>query len=419
MTRPATKLAYLLLLAVGLFFLREVWALAALALLQLALWKKSDLDFSALLRIGRRLAFFFTILTLSYAFFPTSKSGAEDRWVPLLFAAEVNLTGLGLALTMALRVTALLLASSWVQRSGEPGDFVKGLRTLRLPRSLAFSIDATLSMLTASGGGGGGGRRRKKQAGGKVIDFAEIRRGDLSFVRKLLRGSIDRATDRVSGEHKDLSATLARDLAIVSGIALAAMGLKALQVMPGLPVAPGHKNVLLLPFFLFAARNTHSRFGGLWVGTTIGLISFFSGHGKYGILELLHYIVPGLLADLMAPVLHGRGGWRLLQLMVMGAIMGAGRFAANFAIILLTGGKFELFLVYSPMLVSQVVFGVLSGFVSLVLVGQDDWLEEEAPAAGPDGGPGPGSGSGGGGGGGGRGRRGSSDVPAVGRALDL
>ncbi len=382
--KPTLKLAYLVALAVGLFLLRDPWLLGGLALLQLVLWASSRLDFRMLGRLARRMTVFLVILTVTYAFF-SAGSRAEDRWVELAFGLEINLAGLALALEMGLRVATLILASTWVQNSGQPSDFVRALTTFRLPRAVAYSIDGTLAMLSGGGGGGGGGRRGGGGGGGggrgrdrttdrPVIDFAAIRRGDLSFIRELLRRSIDRAEERVAREHPEASRAWARDLALVSGVSLAAMGLKMLQVMPGLPVAPGHKNVLLIPFFLLAAKHTRTRFGGLWTGTTIGLISFFLGYGRYGILEVLHFVVPGLLADLLVPFLHGRGLWRLIQLMGMGAVLGAARFAANFSVIVLAGAKLEMFVVYAPMLVSQVVFGTLSGFVSMFLLGSDDWL---------------------------------------------
>jgi hypothetical protein len=385
---PFLKLLYLVALGVGLFFLRDPWSLGGLLVLQLGLWARSRVDPRALLRIGKRLAFFSVVVALTFAFFSVGGRG-EDRWVEWL-GLDVNVAGLGLAGLMILRVWTLVLASTWVQRSGEPGDLAKALVTARVPRGLALSVDGTLALLSADGnargpgsgggrggggGGGGGGGRGGGGGGGRraaeadtTVSFERIRRGDLGFLRAKVEAAIARAERRLADEQPDLDAGRRRDLAIVTGVALVALGLKFLQVLPGLPVAPGHKNVILVPLYLLAASETRTRFGGLWVGMTVGLLSFLLGYGKWGIFELGHFLLPGLLADLLVPLVHGRGWYRLLQLMLLGALLGVGRFTGNMLAILLAGARLEVFVVYTPMLISQVVFGALSGFVSLVLL---------------------------------------------------
>jgi len=148
------------------------------------------------------------------------------------------------------------------------------------------------------------------------------------------------------------------------------MGTKLIQVLPGLPIAPGHKNVLIVPLLLLAAGLTQMRFGGLWTGLTVGVVSVLSGYGQYGVLEISHFAVPGLMADVLLPLVrpHGRKWWRLAQFALIGAAMGAGRFAANFLVILLAGAPEIAFVLYLPMFVSQVSFGAISAFVSLGLL---------------------------------------------------
>ena len=317
---------------------------------------------------------------------------------------------------MVLRVLALVLASTWVQRSGSPGDFASALIRVRVPRALAWSVDATLTMLTSDGvgmrgAGGGGGRGGGRGKGKRPLTFAQIRKGDFGFLRDLLLRSIERAQAMIAHEHPKISPARARDLAVVTGISLAAMGLKMMQVMPGLPVAPGQKNVLLLPFFLLAAKMTKSRFGGLWAGTTVGLISFLLGFGRWGVLELAHFVVPALLADLALPLVRGRALFRLVQLVAIGAVMGVARFTANLLILVLVGNDWKIFVVMSPALATQILFGAFSGPVSLFLLRFDDWLHVSHE---------PGSGGGGGrGGGGGGGGRGRNRTPSGGEAGNL
>lgn len=458
---PLLKLTYLLALAAGLFFLRDWRVLAGIAGMQLVLWAVSRVSPAYLLRIARRMSIFLAVVFVVHGLTKT-RGGGESDWVPLVLGIEVNLAGLQVAVAMGLRVIALVLASTWVQRSGDPRDFARALIIARVPRGLAWSIDASLTLLTSGGGGGGGmggggmgGGGGKGKRDKKPFTFAELRRGDLGFLRDLIHRGIARAADKVRSDHPELAPERARDVAVVSGIALAAMGLKMIQVMPGLPIAPGLKNIILLPCFLLAAAQTRSRFGGTWCATTVGLLSFFLGFGKWGILELGHFVAPGLLIDLLLPLVTGTGRWRVVQLCAMGSLLGAARFGAQFLVILLagdvtgsaggggghgggggggtggggggTGGGggagleadplLALLLFYSPMLLSQMVFGTLSGLVSAYLLGPGGRLPAE-PSPVPEVEPGPGSGSGrggghggGGGGGGGGGRRRQQETP--------
>ncbi|MCZ6596838.1 MAG: energy-coupling factor transporter transmembrane component T [Planctomycetota bacterium] len=382
---PLAKLVYLLVLAVGLFFLKDPRLVGALAVLQIVLWALSRVDFRLLGRIGRRLAILFVIIGLVYGLRETPGGGSD--WQTVL-GVKINLEGLRRALVFGLRILVLLLASTWVQKSGAPGDFARAMISARVPRSLALSIDATLSLLTVGGGGGGGGGGGKGQGkkDKRPITFAQLRSGDFGFLRDLLRRSIDRAQAKLVAEHPDLPERQAHDLALVTGISLAAMGLKMIQVMPGLPIAPGQKNLLLLPFFILASKTTKGRFGGLWCATTVGLLSFFLGYGKYGIFELAQFMVPGLLIDLLLPLIRGRAWWRLTQLCMLGALLGVTRFSANFLVLMLATSEWSefwpLLVFYTPMLLSQIGFGTGSGFVSLFLLGLGGWLGDSGDAGG-------------------------------------
>jgi hypothetical protein len=378
---PKIKLSYLLLLAILLFTFNQPAIILGLLLLQCGLWASSGLGMRPLRPMFKRLSLFFTLITLSYAFISVGDP-SRDQWMALPvmgWELEINLTGLGLALLMCLRVFTLVLASSWVQQSGRPGELVEALTWMKVPRFLAVSVDATLELLSGEGNGGkkgeGGG---KGKGGGKKhrlgerarVTFAQVRRGDLSFVSDLVERGLSRAERHVAEKHPELDARMARDIAVIIGISLAIMGLKMVQVLPGLPIAPGHKNLLMIPLFLLAASLTHGRFGGLWTGLTVGVVSFMLGFGKFGLLEVAQFAVPGLLADLMLPFVRGRGWGRLLQFMIIGAMLGLARFAANFLVIVLAGAPWVAFVLYTPMLFSQLAFGAASCVVSVVLLGR-------------------------------------------------
>ena len=374
---PHLKIAYLLTVMTAVCIFQSPVVIGALIVIQLGLWIYSALGWSPLVRIIKRLALFFLIIALSYAFVSV---GDADHWTNLVIGPwniPLNLGGLSVALIMCLRVFVLVLASRWVQESSEPGDIVRALQDFRVPRFLGASIDGTIRLAAGGGqrrgsgdGSGGGGRRQLKEEEAMSFSFQQIRQGRMTYIKDMVERALNRAETLVNNENPGMDRVQARDIAIMIGIAVAIMGTKVIQVLPGIPVAPGHKNVLIVPLLLLAAGLTQMRFGGLWTGLTVGIVSVLSGYGQYGVLEIAHFAVPGLMADLLLPLVRSRSQkwWHLTQFALIGAAMGAGRFAANFLMILLAGAPEMAFVLYLPMFVSQVSFGAISAFVTLGLL---------------------------------------------------
>ena len=338
---------------------------------------------------------FFLLIFVAYAFVSTGQD--DDRWLQGPYGLAVNLSGLSLALIMCLRVLTLVLASAWVQRTSEPGALVEALARLRVPRSVALTVDATLALIGGAGkrgdGKGGGARRKRDEqkdgprgdADAPQLTFAQIRHGDLSYFTALIDRQLKRARGFLGERHPDLGERPLHDLTVVLTVSVAIMSLKLLQVMPGLPIAPGHKNILVVPLFLFASRMTHMRWGGSTAGLAVGIVSFMLGYGKYGILEIAHFVVPGVLADILMPLAHARSrGMQIVQYAAIGAVLGFGRFAANLLVIVLAGAPQLAFVLFLPMLISQVSFGTLSCFVSLVIVNRAPEPEALRTSTQPD-----------------------------------
>lgn len=384
--REKASLAWLLALSVALFAVAHPAVLAGLLAAQVALWFGSGLPSKGLWAPLRRLFLFSLLIVLSFAFVPT---GDGDRWVALPGPEwfRLNLTGLALAGLMLLRVLTLVLASAWVQRTCPPGALVRGLRALRIPETVAISVDATLAMLaggsgSGSGGGHGMGRGtgggRHPPSGNAGLRWADIRAGRVQAFTEIFERGLDRARRWLAERYPELAPERIRDLSLVLALCLTVMGLKVLQVLPGIPIASGHKNILILPLMLYVAQGTGMRFGAFAAGTAVGIVSFLLGYGKFGVLEIAHFAVPGLLADLLTPFLRATAPVaRLAQYALAGAVLGLGRFAANFLAILLAGAPETAYLLFAPLLISQVAFGALSGFVSVLLI-------KPRPAGEPD-----------------------------------
>jgi hypothetical protein len=119
-----------------------------------------------------------------------------------------------------------------------------------------------------------------------------------------------------------------RDVAVVAGIALTMLGIKALKILPGLPFAPGHKGVILIPLYIAAGALTRSRLGATLTGLTMGTVAFLMGDGRYGVFEIAKHVAPGVLVDLLLPLMGRRPQLRgVVAWSLFGLIVALGRFA--------------------------------------------------------------------------------------------
>ena len=93
------------------------------------------------------------------------------------------------------------------------------------------------------------------------------------------------------------------------------------------------------------------------------------GFGKFGVFEILHFALPGLVADGLTPFIrHASGKMVMVKLVMMGALIGLTRFVANFSVLLLAGSPKLAWVVFFPMLISQIIFGALSSLVCLIVI---------------------------------------------------
>lgn len=376
---PEVKLGYLIAVVLALLVVPSPSTTVILLTVQAVLWSLFPVGWRPLVRIMKRLGIFFLVIGISYAFI-SSGDAHVDRWADLKigpWTIAINLAGVSAAFMMCLRVLVLVMASVWVQASGSPGDLVRAFERFGVPRFIAASIDGTIRLASGGGGGGmgGGGGRGQGQGGMErrekiALGFEQLRHGNLGFITELVERGLDRAERFVLRANPDMDREQAKDIAIIVGMATAIMGTKLLQILPGIPIAPGHKNVVIIPFLLLASRLAHRRFGGLWTGLTAGVVSVLSGYGQYGVLEIAQFAMPGLMADLLLPIVRpSHPKWlRFIEFGLVGGLLGVGRFTANILVILLAGGPGMAFVLYLPMLASQVFFGAISAFVSMAVL---------------------------------------------------
>jgi hypothetical protein len=113
----------------------------------------------------------------------------------------------------------------------------------------------------------------------------------------------------------------------------------------------------------------------------MGTVAFLMGDGRYGIFEILKHVTPGVLCDLLLPVMlaggrnPGRFAWSLF-----GSVVGAGRFATVFSIVLVAQPPAVAYAVLLPGLTTDVIFGFLSGYVTFHVVRAVDRVRGEYDA---------------------------------------
>src|SRR4051812_31423630 len=116
---PRFRVLYLAGIAVGIFFLRTWWQVAAVLAAQCALWFIVKLPRRMLVKKIFKLSGFAGFIIVSYAL--TREDPSIDRWVHIdvwKTSLALNLGGALVGATMVLRVMAVVLASQ-VARAGD------------------------------------------------------------------------------------------------------------------------------------------------------------------------------------------------------------------------------------------------------------------------------------------------------------
>jgi len=248
---------------------------------------------------------------------------------------------------------------------------VDGLQSLRLPPLFVYSLDCTLELVAGGrrpGSGGGAGRRNRSAQGGFLAVLKRVLRGDIGFFVESIQGSMRTAAEQADREgDRPFSAELAHDVAVVTGIALAMASLKLVKLLPGVPFAPGHKVLFLFPLYILAARLTHSRWGGTVAGSIMGVIGFLQGDGRFGVLEILQHMAPGLVIDLADPFVRRLPAWAL-GYSILGLAAAIARTTTEFAVVFLLGSRAEVYLFPAAKLVPNLLAGFLSGFVTIFVL---------------------------------------------------
>ncbi len=405
---PWSLVVYLLTITVAAFLTPDAWKpllVPALILMQLAVLAWNQKLDRSMGRILDRLKFLFLFLIAANSLLP---GGATDHyWAVGGTWLSINLTGMQTGVVMSAQILLVVLTTHVVRSIGDERAFINGLRRLRVAPLLAYSLDTTLALLDGSlrksgggggmgrgdgsgGGGGGGGHggqrgqgswlnlfRRAKpvetadaDAAKNAVDpstgvlalFRALKKRDLTpFIDKINRGLDDAA---MHAERLGLSDRRAHDVGVIGGIGAVMMAFKLVKVLPGIPVMQGAKAIFFIPLYMLAADRTHSRWGGTMAGGIMGFIAFLNGDSRYGVFEVLKHVVPGLVIDLVWPLVR-MFRLRFTVLLFVGLLAAVARTATQFAMVFCLGAdNVTLFLLPAERLIPNLIAGFLSVFVS-------------------------------------------------------
>lgn len=410
--QAALKILGLFALAVTAIVSDSWWVLGGLFAVPLAWWVAHGRNPLQLVPMLRRTWVFLLFLLISFLIVPPQTA---DPLTVEIGGWTIDLSGLLVGGRMCLRLLTIIVASLVLRETGRPREILLGLRQLRLPLPVAQTIEATLSLVAAQRTGRGGRQRRKarRKERREARRSSDAPRPTLSERRRALAGrlassfheNIERSAAEI-GTPADQGArhiSAASDVVVVTALVVMVMGLKLVKLLPGIPFASGNKLMLVFPLYFAAARYTRSRVGATWMGATLGVVAFLFGEGRFGVLEIAKYVAAGMILDLLWPLIRRRPNAVVYS--VAGLLMGIGWFASTLLAAWLASAPVIFYALAGGMAISQLVFSVLSGPVSWMLLRTLDRpiLAERARAPAGDGadgqttvGAGSGTGTGGG-----------------------
>ncbi len=344
----------ILVISILVFWVGSLYLSLSLLGAILLIWFLSGLGFRDLKPIGKIKWFILAII-----FFHSYVSFERDFLLFTLFkwAFMISREGLQQGLLMGSNVLVMLLFTALVRKTSRPEDLLSGLQSLGMSMDQATVLEATMELVEMK-------QSQKKEKGQQGLKKGEgkekrklwsIIKGKVDFLVDMVNTQMDESKAKFKSSHLAIMATFTGIISVI----------RFVKVAPGLPVAPGHKNVLILPLFINAAKLSGKRFTATNMGFLSGLINFLAGFGKYGPLGPLQFMVPGLVIDLLRPLFKKSNS--IIVFGLVGLVAGASRVAAEIALAYLVGMPQEFYLVYLPFIISQCSFGLLSAPVTKLL----------------------------------------------------
>ena len=317
-----------------------------------------------------KLRYLALLIALSYA--GSVGTTATSQWTVSLGLGGLHLSfnpeGVLAGVLVVSKIGTMIALSAWLIASSSSEAVAAALSFVFRAEWLGAVISRCLGLVASRG------QRRGKTKTGTALKHhdesdevsSHSKKSTVARIRQRVQALIERW---LLEAHAKFSGGYVGDdeIGLIGLCCLAVLSTKALMIFPGLPISPGHKNIFIIPIFIFAAAASTRPWTATKVGLSAGLLNFLLGFGKYGPLEIFQFLLPGLAIDLLYPTILLAAGKPRLGIIIfafVGIIAGLFRFSGNALALLLTGTPILLLLAMIPALMSQIVFAILGSVLS-------------------------------------------------------
>lgn len=359
---PVYRILYLLLVPIVGFSADDGRVTLALLALQLFIWAALKIPFSEFSQL-RRVRRFALIILLAFVFF----HGDPDITILSLgdWSLGVSHAGFLTGLLMIAKLLIMLLASQIICFCTPAKELISAMQGLGMSRDSAEVMNSLMNLAGGreerSGGHGGGNHRRHEGKEGPASQKSSI---DLMAI---LKGDLKGVYDQIETQREKINSQFSNsELANIASSSALIVLVRFIKIAPGLPIAPGHKNVLIVPFFIAGSYNSKTAWAGSKIGFFSGSTHFMSGFGKYGPLGILQFVLLGGVID--ALLFLFRRPSSLFVCAIIGLLAGLFRVISEILIAWILNVPIEFYLFYLPFIASHCIFGALSAPITKQLL---------------------------------------------------
>ncbi|MHA2060815.1 MAG: hypothetical protein ACW963_00795 [Candidatus Sifarchaeia archaeon] len=159
----------------------------------------------------------------------------------------------------------------------------------------------------------------------------------------------------------------------ISTTAVLLTSLRAIKILPGIPIVPGHKLLITIPLYYFVAVKLGG-FSATITAWTVGLLSLLLGlFGQLAVIDFIRIILLGFLVDITAKLLPSRAFPKITALIVYGAIMGFVFAYIGVVFFVLLNVPKAFYIASTHKFIFNTIFGAMSGIISYKLITTDNY----------------------------------------------
>ena len=350
------KIAYIFFGGFGVFLINNPWSMMVFLLLNLILFlsikEKGGKSFRFLVKVRWFLLLIFLMSALTgdsdFILFKISK-----------WSLGVNYEGIIDGGIRAAKVVTMLLITQVVRVTTNQQSFASGLMSFGLGKTASDSINSVIGVVLDEK------KTKKKGLNKNNKREKQNSKSQVSAIDTII-GKVGNLPDKIKSKVKSAQEQLDSTSDGIAESSLAITLIRMVKIAPGLPIAPGHKNVLIFPVFIYGIKKSKQKLAGFKIGIVSGVIHFFMGFGKYGPLGIFQFALIGLFFDMGLKLFSRR--LTIFPLLILGVLAGLLRFSTEFLLAWILGLPKEFYFLYLPYVIAQMSFGAGSAFVSMKLL---------------------------------------------------